>query len=46
MTPRHAKICMVTVATGRFVPGALVTIGTFLKHHPRLDVGVVSSTTA
>ena len=41
MTPRHAKICLVTVATEHFVPGALVTIGTFLKHHPRLDADVV-----
>ena len=41
MIPRHAKICFVTAATERFVPGALVTIGTFLKHHPRLDADVV-----
>ena len=41
MTPRRARICLVTVATESFVPGALVTIGTFLKHHPRLDVDVV-----
>ena len=39
MTPRHGKICLVTAATDSFVPGALVTIGTFLKHHPRLDAG-------
>ena len=41
MTPRHAKICLATAATEPFVPGALVTIGTFLKHHPRLDADVV-----
>ena len=41
MTPRRARICLVTVATEPFVPGALVTIGTFLKHHPRLDADVV-----
>ena len=41
MTPRHAKVCLVTAATEHFVPGALVTIGTFLRHHPRLDTDVV-----
>ena len=41
MTTRHGKICLVTVATDSFVPGALVTVGTFLKHHPRFDVDVV-----
>ena len=41
MTPRRARICLVTVVTEHFVPGALVTIGTFLKHHPRLDADVV-----
>ena len=41
MTSRHAKVCLATAATERFVPGALVTIGTFLKHHPRLDADVV-----
>ena len=41
MTARHGKICLVTVTTEHFVPGALVMIGAFLKHHPRLDVDVV-----
>ena len=41
MTPRHGKICLVTATTEPFVPGTLVTIGTFLKHHPRLDADVV-----
>ena len=41
MTTCHGKICLVTAATEHFVPGALVTIGSFLKHHPRLDVDVV-----
>ena len=41
MTSHRARICLVTAATERFVPGALVTIGTFLKHHPHLDADVV-----
>ena len=41
MTPRHGKTCLVTTIMERFVPGTLVTVGTFLKHHPRLDADVV-----
>ena len=41
MTPRHGNICLVTTTTERFVSGTLVTVSTFLKHHPRLDADVV-----
>ena len=30
-----AHACFVTATTERFVPGTLVTLGSFLKHHPR-----------
>ena len=30
-------ICFVTAATERFVPGALVALGSFLKHYPGFD---------
>ena len=33
--------CLVTVATEDFVPGAVVALGTFLKHHPRFDGDMV-----
>ena len=33
---RHAakETCFVTATTERFVPGTLVALGSFLKHHP------------
>ena len=41
MMPGTSDVCLFTVATERFVPGAFVTIGTFLKHHPGFDGDVV-----
>ena len=38
---RISETCLVTAATERFVPGAVVTLGTFLKHHPRFDGDIV-----
>ena len=38
---RTSDVCLFTVATERFVPGAFVMIGTFLKHHPGFDGDVV-----
>ena len=35
------KTCFVTAATERFVPGALTTLGSFLKHHPGFDGDLV-----
>ena len=35
------KTCFVTVTTERFVPGTLVTLGSFLKHHPGFDGDLV-----
>ena len=39
--PRTSDVCLFTVATEPFVPGAFVMIGTFLKHHPGFDGDVV-----
>ena len=41
MKARTSDVCLFTVATERFVPGAFVMIGTFLKHHPGFDGDVV-----
>ena len=38
---RRSKICLLTVATDDFVPGAFVMVRTFLKRHPRFDGDVV-----
>jgi len=38
---RTSDVCLFTVATERFVPGTLVMIDTFLKHHPGFDGDVV-----
>ena len=32
--------CLATVTTARFLPGTLVTLGSFLKAHPGFDGGV------
>ena len=40
MTARP-ETCLLTVATDGFVPGTLVMVRTFLKHHPRFDGDVV-----
>ena len=41
MMARTSDVCLFTVATEHFVPGAFVMIGTFLKHHPGFDGDVV-----
>ena len=41
MMARTSDVCLFTVATERFVPGTLVMIGTFLKHHPGFGGDVV-----
>ena len=35
------ETCFVTAATERFVPGTLVTLASFLKHHPDFDGDIV-----
>ena len=35
------KTCFVTATTERFVPGTLVTLASFLKHHPAFDGDLV-----
>ena len=35
------KTCFVTATTENFVPGTLVTLGSFLKHHPGFDGDLV-----
>ena len=37
----QAKVCLATATTADYLPGTLVTIGSFLKHHPDLDGDVV-----
>ena len=37
---RQSKICFATATTANFLPGTLVTVGSFLKHHPDVDVDV------
>ena len=34
-------VCLATATTESFVPGALVLLGSFLKHHPRFDGDLV-----
>ena len=36
-----SPVCFATVATASFVPGALVAIGSFQRHHPSFDGDVV-----
>ena len=38
---RGSGVCLATVATASFLPGALVTVGSFLKVHPRFAGDVV-----
>lgn len=38
---QQSKICFATATTPNFLPGTLVTVGSFLKHHPDVDVDVV-----
>ena len=38
---QQAKICFATATTPDFLPGTLVTVGSFLKHHSDVDVDVV-----
>ena len=35
------RICLATATTERFVPGTMVTVGSFLEHHPDYDGDVV-----
>ena len=37
---RKPNICFATATTPNFLPGTLVTVGSFLKHHPDVDVDV------
>ena len=37
----HAKVCLATATTADYLPGTLVTVGSFLKHHPDFDGDVV-----
>ena len=39
-TPQ-TKVCLATATTADYLPGTLVTVGSFLKHHPDLDGDVV-----
>ena len=41
MDARPAPVCFATVATESFVPGAVVAIGSFRRHHPDFDGDVV-----
>ena len=36
-----ARICLATATTERFMPGTMVTVGSFLEHHPDCDGDVV-----
>ena len=38
---RTSALCLVTATTTDFLPGTIVTIGSFLKHHPGFDGEVV-----
>ena len=38
---RKPKVCFATATTANFLPGTLVTVGSFLKHHSDVDVDVV-----
>ena len=37
----QAKVCLATATTADYLPGTLVTVGSFLKHHPDVDGDVV-----
>ena len=39
--PQHAKVCLATATTADYLPGTLVTVGSFLKCHPDFDGDVV-----
>ena len=41
MDARPAPVCFATAATESFVPGAVVAIGSFRRHHPDFDGDVV-----
>ena len=41
MPPPTSRVCLVTVTTERFVPGTLVTLGSFQRHHPDFNGDVV-----
>ena len=41
MSTRAAPVCFVTAATASFVPGAIVAIASFRRHHPEFDGDVV-----
>ena len=41
MDAPSAPVCFATAATESFVPGAVVTIGSFRRHHPDFDGDVV-----
>ena len=41
MGTRSAPVCFATAATESFVPGAVVAIGSFRRHHPDFDGDVV-----
>ena len=41
MDARPAPVCFATAATASFVPGALVAIASFRRHHPAFDGDVV-----
>ena len=38
---QQAKVCLATVTTADYLPGTLVTVGSFLQHHPDFDADVV-----
>ncbi len=38
---RAAHVCVAVATTEAFLPGALTTIGSFLKHHPRFEGDIV-----
>ena len=40
-SPSTSGVCLATATTESFVPGALVLLGSFLKHHPRFDGDLV-----
>ena len=41
MNTRPASVCFATAATASFVPGAVVAIASFRRHHPAFDGGGV-----
>ena len=38
---RQSKVCFATATTANYLPGTLVTVGSFLKHHPDVDADAV-----